>query len=82
MEYEEKKYGNWPPFGKELPMLSIICKENSIKRTMNVSHNGYRSAIVSSDQEINSLNNSSDLSKEKTEEGNGLRNPGFVNDEI
>lgn len=80
MEYEEKQYGNWPPFGKQ---LSVIRKEDGVERVVNVSHNGYRSANVSIDQTTNGLSNSIDLSKGDTrEEGKGFGNPGFVEDEI
>lgn len=82
IEHEEKEYGNWPPFGQQLPILSVMRKEDSIKRPVNVSRNGYRSTNVSDDWTINGLSNSSDLSKEKTDEGTGFSNPGFIKDEI
>ncbi|XP_032669057.1 probable cation-transporting ATPase 13A3 [Odontomachus brunneus] len=81
IEHEEKECGNWPPFG-QLPILSVIRKEDNIKRPVDVLRNGYRSTNASGDWTINGLSNSSDLSKEKTDEGTGFGNPGFIKDEI
>ncbi|XP_014472469.1 PREDICTED: probable cation-transporting ATPase 13A3 isoform X2 [Dinoponera quadriceps] len=80
MEHKEKEYGNWPPF--PLPIPSVVRTENGVEKAVNVSHNGYRSTNISSDRTSNGFSNSFDLSKEKTNEGNGLGNPGFVKDEI
>lgn len=82
IEHEEKEYGNCPLFGKQLPILSIIRKEENVERVVNISHNKCRSTNVSNDRTINGLSNSINLSREKTDERNGFGNPGFVKDEI
>ncbi|RLU15384.1 hypothetical protein DMN91_012378, partial [Ooceraea biroi] len=72
IEYELKNCRNWPKFGRQLPILSVLQKEN------NIANNSYSTSVLT-ERETNDLNILTKLSSEKPEK-NGIENRNFIND--
>ncbi|XP_025263819.1 probable cation-transporting ATPase 13A3 isoform X2 [Camponotus floridanus] len=81
IEYELKNCENWPKFGEQLPISSILRKENEQNIT-NITRNNHCPINIKNNRMANEFSNSIQLPRKEISEKNGVENLGFEHDQV
>lgn len=81
IEYELKNCENWPKFGEQLPISSILRKENEHNIT-NITRNNHCPINIKNNRMASEFSNSIQLSRKEISEKNGVENLGFEHDQV
>lgn len=81
IEHELKNYENWPKFGEQFPISSILRKEN-VQNITNITRNNHCPINITNNRMVNDFSNSIQLPRRKISEKNGFENLGFEHDQV